>query len=298
MMIVVTGAQGFIGQYVVNELKREGKEVWSDLFDIRNTEGYRFLPDKDIEAVVHCAALLMIDDHSPTMYFLTNTIGTYNILEYCRRVGAKLIYTMTHSDVNAAGELYITEQTPRCFTTSSYGQNGNSIPFITSKIAASEMIEAYNRSGLIEGVILRLSNIRGVGSKDTRYNSVFHQFIQKAKLGETIELWGERKTIRDLIYVKDVARAIRMAIDGAQPGLYNIGLGQGLTIEDEAKAIIDVFSSEYSRSMIFYRPEIEEVRKHSYIFAIDKARRDFRWEPLYSYKQGLEDMKQIMSQGG
>lgn len=298
MMIVVTGAQGFIGQYVVNELKREGKEVWGDFFDIRNTEGYRFLPDKDIEAVVHCAALLMIDDHSPLMYFLTNTIGTYNILEYCRKVGARLIYTMTHSDVNAAGELYITEQTPRCFTTSSYGQNGNSIPFITSKIAASEMIEAYNRSGLIEGVILRLSNIRGVGSKDTRYNSVFHQFIQKAKLGETIELWGERKTIRDLIYVKDVARAIRMAIDGAEPGLYNIGLGQGLTIEDEAKAIIDVFSSEYSRSMIFYRPEIEEVRKHSYIFAIDKARRDFRWEPLYSYKQGLEDMKQIMSQGG
>lgn len=297
-MIVVTGAQGFIGQYVVDELKREGKEVWSDFFDIRNTEGYRFLPDKDIEAVVHCAALLMIDDHSPLMYFLTNTIGTYNILEYCRKVGARLIYTMTHSDVNAAGELYITEQTPRCFTTSSYGQNGNSIPFITSKIAASEMIEAYNRSGLIEGVILRLSNIRGIGSKDTRYNSVFHQFIQKAKLGETIELWGERKTIRDLIYVKDVARAIRMAIDGAQPGLYNIGLGQGLTIEDEAKAIIDVFSSESSRSMIFYRPEIEEVRKHSYIFAIDKARRDFRWEPLYSYKQGLEDMKQIMSQGG
>jgi UDP-glucose 4-epimerase len=153
------------------------------------------------------------------------------------------------------------------------------------------MIRSYARDGVVNATILRIANVRGYGSKDTKYNSVFHQFIAKARNSEPIELWGALKTQRDLIYVKDVARAVRLAMVKAPSGLYNIGSGKGMTIEDEAREIVKVFSPLDNPSKFVYRKEIPEVRKHSCIFRIDKARQHFGWAPIYSYHDGLVDMK-------
>lgn len=308
-MIIVTGAGGFIGHYIAEELGKTYSVLrvgtgskWQDesyhgfrFLDVKNPGDFKppILPQTGITAVIHCAAFLMIDNHQPKDYFLTNSLGTYNVLEYCRKVGARLIYLSTHSDMNASKKITITENDQRDFI----GQTPNAAAFIASKIAACEMIESYNRARLVEGVIFRIANVRGFKSKDTEYNSVFHQFIAKAKVGSDIEIWGKHKTIRDLIYVRDVARAVKMALDRARPGLYNIGSGIGLTIEDEARGIIDVFSPKDNPSKIIYRPDIEEIRKHSCIFNIDKAREEFGWQPIYTYQKGLEDMKEEMKRG-
>ncbi len=305
--VLVIGSRGFLGKYVMEHLKAAKVDAISaeDLifvngkFDIRDNSCINDLPTKDIGFVIHLAAALMIDKKKPKEYFDVNAIGTYNILEYCRRINASLLFAMTHSDVNASQNLFINEGTPRCFTTNSYQEN--SIPFIASKVAAMEMIEAYNRSGF-QGIIFRIANMRGVGSKDTLVDSVFHQFIRKAQRGEPIELWGECKTLRDLIYVKDVARAIASAIIVSDykniKGLYNIGSGKGLTIRDEAETIINVFSGDAGRSILSINPDIPEVRKHSCIFEITKARVELDWQPWYTYHMALHDMKKIMDKGG
>jgi UDP-glucose 4-epimerase len=151
---------------------------------------------------------------------------------------------------------------------------------------------------VIQGTVFRLANIRGYGSRDTYYNCVFHQFIQKALKSEPIEIWGEHKTVRDMIYVKDVVAVISIALRSNKAhGLYNIGSGKGLTIEDEAKAIIKVFSPPDKPSGLIYRPDIEEVRKISCIFDISKAKRDLGWEPKYSYEEALADYKKEMERG-
>lgn len=305
-MIIVTGARGFLGLYIMKELAAGGMNPVDTndfdeigFFDVRRGSLFNYLPSSGVEAVVHCAGLLMIDGYTPEEYFHVNTLGTLNVLNYCSRVGAKLLYLSTHSDVNASPDYVITEETPLCFSNVA---GGNQIPFITSKVAAAQMIEAYTRAGVIQGITFRVANVRGYGSSDTKYNSVFHQFIAKAQRGEDIDLWGALKTRRDLIYVKDVARAVRMAIETAiltsrVQGLYNIGSGKGLTIEDEAESIVSVFSERGRKSNLIYRPEIEEVRKHSCVFNIEKAARDFCWIPAYSYEQGLKDMKREMEEG-
>lgn len=288
MKVMVTGADGFVGRYLVKELIKQrydvralGRREWDIRYPARNLF-------YDVDIVVHCAALLMINGHLAEEYFLTNVLGTYNVLELCRKAGAKMIYLMTHSDVNASDCTYISEDTEQWYVGSP-----EVIAFITSKVAAMKMVEAYNDSGYLEGVILRLANIRGVGSQDTKYNCVFHQFIEKAKKGEPIELWGALKTVRDLIYIKDIVDAIISSFN-APPGLYNIGSGKGLTIEQEARAIAQVFNPPGKQSQFIYRPDIEEVRKRSCIFEIDKAYREFGWYPKYDYVQGLFDMKTIM----
>ncbi len=300
-MIIVTGAGGFIGSYLVKELIDRGRQVYPaglsqgacwvpvNYFDITYPAQFP-LPTNDIEAIVHCAALLMIDGHFPKEYFRVNTLGTYNVLEYARKINTKFIYLQTHSDINLSNKIFVNENTKK-----QYGGSPEATAFITSKIAASNMVESYCNTGKIKsGIILRLANIRGVGSQDTRYNCVFHQFIEKAKKGDPIELWGALETRRDLIYIKDVVDAIIAALDHAPSGTYNIGTGVGLTIEQEAQAIVNVFCNENAMSPLVYRKDIEEIRKNTCVFNCLKAFIGFGWKAKYTYEQGLRDMKSIM----
>ena len=316
-MILVTGATGFVGRYLVDQLVKDGVEVLATgrsekgevyykkagipfvRLDVTKEEDFDNLPKENIDAVVHLAAILSIDTAkwTPKDYLVVNALGTYNVLEYCRKNNVKkIVYAMTHSDVNRAKEMIITEETPRQFG-STIGP-GNTLPYIVSKIAAMNFIEVYTKEAGMQGIVLRFPGIRGYGSRDAAYDTVFHQFIQKAIRSEPIEIWGEHKTVRDLVYIKDVVAAIISALKSEiASGLYNIGSGKGMTIEDEAKAIIKVFSPPDNPSEIIYRPNIEEVRKRSYIFDISKAKCDFDYSPKYSYEEAMIDYKKEMESG-
>jgi UDP-glucose 4-epimerase len=316
-MIVVTGAGGFIGRYLVDELVKDGWDVLATghsktaeryyrekrvpfaWLDVSEQESFDHLPSGGVEGIAHLAAVLRIDadKRTPADYLMVNALGTYNVLEYSRRTGVpRVVYTMTHSDVSHTPESVVTEETPRRFG-GDYGSR-SPLPFIVSKIAASDFVGQYDRDGVVQGVVLRLANIRGYGSRDTHYNCVFHQFIQKALKGEPIEIWGDHSTRRDMIYVKDVTAAIRMALASPDAhGLYNIGSGKGLTIEDEAKAIVRAFSPSDRPSRLVYRPEIEEVRKRSCVFDISKARKDLGWEPKHTYDEAMVDYRKEMERG-
>ena len=317
-MIIVTGATGFVGRYLVDQLVEDGVEVLATSrsesreayykkvgipfmrVDITREEDFDNLPRENVDAVVHLAALLSIDVEKwkPADYLMTNALGTYNVLEYCRKIGSKkMIYAMTHSDVNRSKELIINENTPREFgSTRDVAGHGHTLPYIVGKIAGINFIEGFIKEGAIQqGIIFRFPGIRGYGSRDSHYDTVFHRFIQKAIRSEPIEIWGEHKTVRDLVYIKDVVAAIIGALKSERAnGLYNIGSGKGMTIEDEARAIIKVFSPPDNPSKIIYQPDIEEVRKRSYIFDISKAKRDFDYSPKYSYEEALRDYKKEM----
>ena len=315
MKILVTGSTGFIGTYIVDQLVKDGADVIAigrseegELFhkkmgipfvgvDITKEEDFDKLP-KDIEGVIHCAGLLSIDMYKPQDYLMTNTLGTFNLLEYCRKTDVeKVVFAMTHSNVNRATDVIITEDTPEQFS-------GPATPYIVSKIGAMKLIESYSRDYGIQGVSLRLPGVRGYGSRFISFwkgkpeISVFQMFVLKAMKGEPIEIWGEHKTVRDLVYVKDVVSGFIGALNSKKAsGLYNIGSGVGLTIEQEAKTIIAVFSPPNKPSKIVYRPDIEEMRKRSYIFSIEKAKKDFGYAIKYSYEDAMKDYKKEMELG-
>lgn len=296
--VLITGGWGFIGRYLVTMMAKEGWYVVAPHkheLNVTSPDSFEKFHALDFDVVIHLAAKLMIHGFTPQQYFDVNTIGTFNVLEFCRKEGIpRLVYGMTHSDTNMH-QKRIFPYGCQDYGTSSW--ENNSIPFIQSKVAAADMIETYNKQKVLKGFILRLSNIRGYGSNDTKYNSPFHQFIDKARKGWPIEVWGNPpKTKRDFVYIKDVCRAFidaaSVATNECPVGYYNIGSGKALTVLEEVEAICKVFCRiEYS-SEIIMRPDIEEVRKGNSLFDISRTRLYFGWRPRYSYEAALVDYKQ------
>jgi UDP-glucose 4-epimerase len=310
-MIIVTGATGFVGRYLVDHLVKAGEKVvaagrtrnhdafFRDLgvpfvqMDVTRPEDFAGLPTQDVKAFVHLAAIIpaAAQDIIPETFVKVNTLGTVRALEHCRRNNiGKFLYTTTLYECLEHTELPITEAMGR-----KYALTGDHAAYVISKIAAAEYVEHYAQEFGIQGVILRLTGLLGYGRLEgfwaggVFYPSAFEIFYKRAKAGQALEIWGKHEARRDSLYVKDAVRAIHMALSSDKArGLYLIGSGAGMTNEQEVKTFAEVFSSKDHSVPVVYRPDLPEKSK-SYYFDIGKAKRDFGWKPVYAYRDILVD---------
>ena len=318
-MIIITGATGFVGRYLVDHLVRAGEKViaagrtgkydsfFRDLgvpfvhLDVTRPEDFASLPTEQIKAFIHLAAIIpaACQDGAPDIFLKVNTLGTLYALEYCRHneIG-KFIFTTTLYEGMEHTDLPVTEAMGR-----KYALTGDHAAYVISKVAAAEYVEHYTQEFGIQGIILRLTGLLGYGRlegfwADGVFNpSAFEVFYKRAKAGQALEIWGKHETRRDSLYVKDVVRAIHMAVSSERArGLYLIGSGIGRTNEEEVKTFAEVFSSKDRAIPVIYRPEKPEKKK-SYYFDIGSAKRDFGWEPVYSYRDILIDYDREVQSG-
>lgn len=326
-MIIVIGATGFIGMYTVEKLINSGYEILATgnqnkvageyleklgakylRFDMTDSEDIKKLPKEGVEAVILLSGLLPANakvnldhDENAADYIKTNTIGTTNILEYCRLNNInKIISTTTYSDVfnSWKKDVAIKETEPRNFLL-----KGDHAAYAISKNAATDMIEYYSQQHGLSGAVFRLPPVYGVGPHDVIYDNGTNKksgitiFIEKAMNGQPIEIHGDPTLARDIIYVKDVATAFVKAIESNKTqGLYNMTSGVSLTLEKQVETVIEVFSEDKT-SEIIYKPEIKNTTP-SYLFDVTKAKEDFGFIPEYSdFKKMMEDYKREMESG-
>ncbi|MGO9371326.1 MAG: NAD-dependent epimerase/dehydratase family protein [Syntrophobacteraceae bacterium] len=318
-MIIITGATGFVGRYLVDHLVRAGEEVFAagrtrkyDSFfrelgvpfvhlDVTTPEDFGRLPTEHVKAFVHLAAIIpaAVQNSTSDIFLKVNTLGTLYALEHCRNNNiGKFIFTTTLYEGMEHTELPITEAMGR-----KYALTGDHAAYVISKIAAAEYVEHYAQEFGIQGIILRLTGLLGYGRQEGSWTdgvfnpSAFEVFYKLAKAGHALEIWGKHEARRDSLYVKDAVRAIHMAIStGRARGLYLIGSGIGRTNEEEVKTFAEVFSSKNHAIPIVYRQELPEKKK-SYYFDIGNAKRDFGWEPVYSYRDILIDYDKEVQSG-
>ena len=319
-MVIVIGGTGFIGMYTVEALLKAGKKVLATgrnmrlgeglqnmgaeflELDITSEDDFDKLPKKDVEGVILLAGLLpanakadLQENENAADYFEVNVIGAIHVLEYCRRNGIKkVIGNCSYSDVSGAwGKGYpITEDEPRNFS-----YTGDHAVYVISKNACNDVMEYYNQQHGMQCAWFRFPPVYGVGPHGTifvngkPYKSGIATFIDNAMEGKDIELWGNPHIKRDIIYVKDVAEAYVMALESDKTyGLYNMTSGTELDLEEQAKAVIDVFGDN-KKSRIVYRPDLEN-HTPSYIYSMEKAKRDFGFVPKYTnYYDMMKDYK-------
>lgn len=325
-MVVVIGATGFIGMYTVEYLLSQGKQVVATgrnvmlgqkleamgaqfvQFDMTKREDVSRLPTHDVEGIIVLAGLLpanatadLAHQENAADYFEVNVIGLITILEWARTHGIrKVIATCSYSDVSGAwGKGYaITEDEPRDFKFT-----GDHAVYVISKNAANDVMEYYNQQHGMQCACFRFPPVYGVGPHGTilvngkPYKSGIQTFIERAQAGEDIELWGDPHISRDIVYVKDVARAFTLALasDKTQ-GLYNMTSGVGLDLEDQARAVIQVFGAD-AGSRIVYRPD-KPNNTPSFLYSMEKAKRDFGFVPEYTdYVAMMEDYRNELESG-
>ena len=310
-MIIVTGATGFVGRYLIDHLVKAGEKVvaagrtrkYDEFFrslgvpfvplDVTRPESFNALPAGPVKAFIHLAAAIpaAVKDIKSDMFLKVNALGTFYALEHCRRNNIKkFLYTTTLYEGMEHTQLPINEAMGR-----KYALTGDHASYVISKIAAAEYIEHYSQEYGMQGVILRLTGLLGFGRQEgfwaggVFHKSAFEVFYQQAKTGRPLEIWGAHKARRDSLYVKDAVRAIHMAITSdCARGLYVIGSGVGRTNEEEALTFARVFGTAEKPVPVVYRPEKPEKPK-SYYFDISKAKQDFGWKPVYDYAGTLTD---------
>lgn len=326
-MVLIIGATGFIGMYTVEAFLTAGKKVVATgrnkvlgkkleemgaefiQLDITQKGDFQKLPQTDVEGVVLLAGLLPANakadlemTENAADYFEINVIGTINVLEYCRKNNIKkIVGNCSYSDVSGAWDkgYAITEDEPRSFKFT-----GDHAVYVISKNASNDVMEYYNQQHKMQCAWFRFPPVYGVGPHGTiyvngkPYKSGIATFIDNAIEGKDIELWGNPHIKRDIIYVKDVARAYVMAMESSKTyGLYNMTSGTELDLEEQAKAVISVFGKEKC-SNIVYCPD-KQNNTPSFLFSMEKAKRDFDFVPEYTnyydmmvdYKKELESRK-------
>lgn len=310
-MYIIIGASSFIGVYTVDEFIKQGckvvvtgrknkfKDHYDELgvryinLDLTNEEDFEHLPTEGVEGVILLSGLLpanaevnLDEDENAADYFRINTIGTINVLEYCRKNGIKrVISNCSYADVRGAwGKKTITEDEPRDFI-----YKGDHAVYVFSKNAANDTLEYYNQQHGMKNAWFRFPPVYGVGPHDSLFingtlrKSGLKIFIDNASEGKDICIFGNSNLSRDVVYVKDVAHAYYLAMQSENTyGLYNMTSGRGVTLQEQAEVIADLWApSEEKKSKITYKPEVQN-NTPSYLFSMEKAKKDFGFEPEYS----------------
>lgn len=310
-MYIIIGASSFIGVYTVDEFLKQGcevvvtgrnnkfKEHYDDLgvkyinLDLTNEADYNRLPKEGVEGVILLSGLLPANaevnldiDENAAEYFRVNTIGTINVLEYCRKNGIKrVISNCSYADVCGVwGKRVITEDEPR-----DYIYKGDHAVYVFSKNAANDTMEYYNQQHGMKNAWFRFPPVYGVGPHDCLFingrlkKSGLKVFIDNASEGKDICIFGNPNLSRDIVYVKDVAHAFYLAMKSDKTsGLYNMTSGRGVTLQEQAEVIAELFAqSPDKKSKITYKPEVGN-NTSSYLFSMEKAKNDFGFEPAYA----------------
>ena len=321
-MVIIIGASSFIGVHTVAEFLAQGckvavtgrknkfKEHYNRLgvdyydLDLACKEDFETLPKQDVEGVILLAGLLPANaevdldkNENAADYFRINVIGTINVLEYCRKNGIKrVISACSYADVQNAwyADKAITEEEPRSFS-----YKGDHAVYVISKNAANDVMEYYNQQHGMKNAWFRFPPVYGAGPHGSLfvngkiYKSGLQIFMDNATEGKDICVYGNKNLSRDVVYVKDVAKAYYQAMLSENTyGLYNITSGRGVTLEEQAKVIAEVFHTPGNpQSNVVYQPE-KTNNSPSYLFSIEKAHRDFGYQPQYAdFKVMMTDLK-------
>ncbi|WP_425639499.1 GDP-mannose 4,6-dehydratase [Algoriphagus yeomjeoni] len=309
--VLVTGAGGFIGSHLAEELVKAGAEVTALVHYNSNsyTNNLRFLPEeilsqieivfgdiqdgflmntlsKGKEIVFHLAALIGIPYSyvAPAAYVSTNINGTLNMLEAARSQGVqKLLVTSTSETYGTALYAPIDEKHPM------QGQS----PYSATKIGADKIAESYFLSFNLPVCVFRPFNTFGP-RQSTR--AVIPTIVSQV-LSDSNEIrLGSLDPVRDMLYVKDTARGFMMAAlaDSTVGEVVSVGTGRGDTIGEIVDMVQKICGTdkEVIAENQRIRPEKSEVMK--LICDYSKAKRLFDWEPQFSLEEGLSEVVEFM----
>jgi UDP-glucose 4-epimerase len=234
--------------------------------------------------------------YEPRKYVDSIIIGGYNVLEYCRKTHVdRIIYTQTINDIS----LYDHDIVLKPDMKRNFSYTGDHAVYVISKNTMLEFLEHYHQEYGLKKFIFRLPSIYSYspyqycfwnGNKTIRF---LYQIINKALNGETIEVWGDPSYQKDMVHVYDLSQMLcRAVLVNRRTGFYNVGTGMPVTMLDQVKTIIDVFSPKDKRSEITFRPD--KPNTGGFLLDISNAQEELGYVPQYDCRKLFENFREEM----
>ena len=305
MRCVVTGAAGFVGSSIADQLLAQGHEVvgvdcfidyypremkLKNIEQARGNSKYTFLESnllnlnleelcEGVDWVFHQAAQAGVRaswGESFSIYTDNNIRATQRLLEAAKseRVRGtlkKIVYASSSSVYGSSETLPTTEETLPAPVS----------PYGVSKLAAEHLMVLYAKEFGVPTVSLRYFTVYGPRQ---RPDMAFRKFLTAALKDESIVLYGNGEQSRDFTFIKDIVTAnIEAAKTNAKPLVYNVGGGSRVTVNEVIKKMEDILGRKIS---IDYRPRALGDAMHT---GADTtlARTSFGYAPTTSVEEGL-----------
>ena len=331
MKVLVTGGCGFLGSHVCEYFKKEGWEVVSydsmTKYELGRT-GYGTEKTRDFnwnelkamgvemvkadvcdeqalkdhssgcDFIIHTAAqpAMTISWEDPRLDFNTNVLGTFNVLDAARKHGIPAVNTSSiHVYGNSINDSLTEgptsyERDPRSIGEDQPVMVGELSPLHASKMAAEHYVRTYTDMLKTPAASFRFTGIYGPRQFGGEDHGWVANFAIRAAFGQPLRVFGTGKQARDIIFASDGAKAFMDYFKNPQPGVYNIGGGPDIRIS--LIECIDLIGEILGK-----KPDVEfhEERPGDmryFVCNIDKAKKNFGFNPTHTPRQGVEKLLQ------
>ncbi len=284
MRYFVTGGAGFIGSNYVEHLLENVEGVTSvTIYDkftyAANPKNYKeFLDDPRLSVikgdicdsdlleksmvnhdfVVHFAAESHVDRsiEDASAFVKTNVLGTFNVLEACRKIAIKSVIHVSTDEVYGSLSEGSADET--------FPLKPNS-PYAASKAASDLLARSYF---VTHGLDVRTTRCCNNYGKYQYPEKVIPVFINQLNCGKELPIYGDGQNVREWIHVSDHTRGIQTVLENGRPGeIYNIGTGSHLSNNDLASEIINAMG--LSESMKSY---VTDRQGHDFRYSVDSQK--------------------------
>jgi UDP-glucuronate 4-epimerase len=290
MRYVVTGAAGFIGSHLAEQLAEGGHEVagldcFTDYYDLalkeENARGLDVrrldlaedpLDFSGFDGVFHLAGqpgVRSFGDVFP-LYLRRNVHASQRMFEAAARDGAKVVFASS-SSIYGAAERYPTTEDTRPHPLSPYG---------ITKLACEQLADAYARQFGLDVVVLRYFNAFGPRQ---RPDMAFTRIANALAEGATFELFGDGDQSRSWTYVGDIVAGTIAAMQ-AGTGTYNVGGAHEASMNES----IALFEQVSGRRLDIRRHEAVPGDQKRTKADTTRIRAELGWEPRVSLEAGVE----------
>jgi UDP-glucose 4-epimerase len=295
MRVLVTGGAGFIGSHLTDALIARGDEVVvvDDLSAgrpgrlddevavhkvsvVNGDEVEAITADFRPELICHLAAQIDVRSSvsQPAADAEANVVGTVNVLEGARAVGARMLFCSTGGALYGRDAPIPSLEDVLPLPESPYG---------VAKHCAEQYVVLYNRLHGTSHTVLRLANVYGPRQDPAGEAGVVAIFCAQVLAGERPTIFGDGRQTRDYVYVGDAVAAFLAAADRGWPGIWNIGSGQEVSVLELARVISEVAGRPVEPMFTAARPG-ELLRS---ALASERARRDLGWSATTPLPDGV-----------